>query len=231
MNPQPLSPLSPPPLTLALETSTPQGSVALLERERLLFSESFQAGRGHGSRLFEVLDRALALRPGFAAEGMTVAVGLGPGSYAGVRIAISAAIGLGIASGAALVGIPSIATLGGEEESFIALGDARRESFYFAVVRGGVCATGPELLPAAGLEEKLSALAALPVYASEALPAAPRAQLRFPCAERLARLALAGRSIVQRDRLEPIYLRDPHITRPANKRVHFGPQRSKIGPV
>ena len=203
--------------TLVLETSTPQGSVALFRpnphgsgEPELLFSETFQAGRSHSSQLFAVLERALA--PGTAPT--RVAVGLGPGSYAGVRIAIAAATGLSVATGAGLLGVPSILAL--DDCDYVALGDARRDSFYFAVVRGGECVTGPLLVSAGDLENRLAWAEAerLPLFTSEPLPRVPQAQLRFPSAERIGRLAMAGKGISARDLLEPIYLREPHITKP-----------------
>ena len=193
---------------LAIDTSTPQGSVAVLSDGAWLFSEVCEGGRTHSSQLFAVIERALAVSPRID----QVAVGLGPGSYAGVRIAISAAVGFGIATGAQVLGMPSIAAL--EEGDYIALGDARRETFYFAQVRDGECVEGPVLLTSAELHEKLDQAAGLPIYTSESLPAFPCAQVRYPSAERLARLAVSGRSVIARDNLEPIYLREPHITAP-----------------
>ena len=191
---------------LAIETSTHQGSVAVLHEGQIVFSESCGAGRSHSSLLFAVLERALQSVPRMD----QIAVGLGPGSYAGVRIAISAATGFSLATGAELLGLPSIVALG--EGEYVALGDARRESYYFALIRGGECVEGPVLLSAEELAQKLECT--LPVIASEEIAAViPAAmELRFPCAERLARLAAAGRSIVARGNLEPIYLREAHIT-------------------
>lgn len=199
-------------ITLAIETSTHQGSVALLEGDTLLFGESCGAGRSHSSLLFATLERALAAVPEGKHLGQ-IAVGLGPGSYAGVRIAISAAAGLAIATDVLLVGIPSTAAL--EEGEYAAIGDARRESFSFTRVRGGECVEGPLLLSAAELAQKV-AQSGVPVFASEeiAAPLSVPVTLRYPCAQRLARLAAAGRSIAQRGSLEPLYLRDPHITQP-----------------
>lgn len=195
---------------LAIETSTHQGSVAVLHDGQIIFSESCGAGRSHSSLLFAVLERAIKAVPEPARIDQ-IAVGLGPGSYAGVRIAISAATGFSLATGAALVGLPSIVALG--EGDYIALGDARRESFYFALVRGGECVEGPLLLSAEELAEKL-ATNTLPVIASEEITAVlPCAiELCYPCAERLAKLAAEGRSIMLRGDLEPIYLREAHIT-------------------
>ncbi len=191
---------------LAIETSTPRGSVALLEEGAFRFSETFEAGRSHSTLLFEVLERALAVgRPG------TLVVGLGPGSYAGVRIAIAAATGLGLAIGAECVGIPSVVALA--EGEYLALGDARRQSFAWSHVREGLCVEGPEIVSAEEFATRLAATR-LPQYTSEALAAAPEAELATPSAERLARLAQAGRGIVATGILEPIYLSEPHITLP-----------------
>ena len=209
---------------LAIETSTHQGSVAVLHEGQIVFSESCGAGRSHSSLLFAVLERALQSVPRID----RIAVGLGPGSYAGVRIAISAATGFSLATGAELVGLPSIAAL--SEGEYVALGDARRESYYFALVRGGECAEGPVLLSAEELAQKLAGCT-LPVIASEEIAAViPAAmELRFPCAERLARLAAQGRSIVARGNLEPIYLREAHIT-VAKKKIELGSQEARKNP-
>jgi len=195
---------------LAIETSTHQGSVAVLHKGQIVFSESCGAGRSHSSLLFAVLERALKAVPESGRIDQ-IAVGLGPGSYAGVRIAISAATGFALATGAELVGLPSIVALG--EGEYVALGDARRESYYFARVRGGECVEGPVLLSAEELAQKLAGCP-VPVLASEEIAAVIPAAIEFcyPCAERLAKLTAQGRSIVARGDLEPIYLREAHIT-------------------
>ena len=195
---------------VAIETSTHQGSVAVLHEGQVVFAESCGAGRSHSSLLFAVLERALQAVPKSAGIDQ-IAVGLGPGSYAGVRIAISAATGFALATGAELVGLPSIVALG--EGEYVALGDARRESYYYSLVRNGECVEGPVLLSAEELAQKLTENT-LPVLASEEIAAViPGAiELRYPCAERLAKLAAQGRAIMSRGDLEPIYLREAHIT-------------------
>ena len=193
-------------LMLALETSTPRGGVALFRGHELLFSETFTANRSHSSELFAVIERALA----GGARPERIVVGLGPGSYAGVRIAIAAAIGLSIATGAELLGIPSVAALDAGE--YLAVGDARRGAWSFAHVRDGQMLAGPILLSREELDARLTG-SSLPVYSSEELNL-PGLQLRFPLAERLGRLAADGLGIHARGVLEPLYLREPHITTP-----------------
>ncbi len=195
---------------LAIETSTPRGGIALLAGGELRLEESFNSARGHSALLFAMLERACTLVERID----LVAVGLGPGSYAGVRIAVAAAIGLELGGDARLVGLPSVAALETEAQSYLAIGDARREAFYFTRVEDGLCVEGPLLATEAELRERLEAEADLPVFAGAALAAFPGAQIALPSAVRLARLTEAGRGIIATGDLEPIYLREPHITLP-----------------
>jgi tRNA threonylcarbamoyladenosine biosynthesis protein TsaB len=193
-------------VTLALETSTNRGGVALFRDTELAFSHSFTADRSHSSELFAVIEEALA--PDIKPD--QIVVGLGPGSYAGVRIAIAAAIGLSVAIGAELIGISSMAAL--EEGEYLAVGDARRGTYSFAHVRDGDLICAPILLTREELDARL-AQSRLPVFSSEDLKL-PGVEIRFPFVDRIGRLAVEGRSIHARGTLEPIYLREPHITLP-----------------
>ena len=194
------------PVTLVLETSTPRGGVALFRGSDLHFSHTFTADRSHSSELFAIIERALA--PDLKVT--RIIVGLGPGSYAGVRIAIAAAIGVAVVTGAETLGIPSI--LGLAEGEYLAAGDARRGAFSFSHIRNGVILAGPDLFTREEIDARIAA-SALPVYSPEELPLA-RIETRFPSVEMLGRLALAGRGISASGVLEPLYLREPHITAP-----------------
>jgi tRNA threonylcarbamoyl adenosine modification protein YeaZ len=194
-------------ITLALETSTPRGSVAVHDGAALLFCEGFISERGHSSLLFPLLQAALARVPRVE----QIAVGLGPGSYAGVRIAIATAMGLELSLGVPLVGVPSVAALAGESE-YVAVGDARRETWYWTKVARGVCLEGPLLLDDAEFRARLAATD-WPILATEPLAGLPAA-IAFPTAETIGALAAQGRGITATAALEPIYLREPHITKP-----------------
>jgi tRNA threonylcarbamoyladenosine biosynthesis protein TsaB len=210
-------------ITLAIETSTPHGSVAVHDGAALLFSEGFVSERGHSSLLFPLLQAALASAPRVE----QIAVGLGPGSYAGVRIAIATAIGLELTLGVPLVGIPSVAALAGESE-YVAVGDARRETWYWTKVARGVCLEGPLLLDDAEFRKRLAATdwaifstepleirsVRVPPTVTPGETPALRTQIAMPSAETIAAFAAQGRGIVATGALEPIYLREPHITKP-----------------
>jgi tRNA threonylcarbamoyladenosine biosynthesis protein TsaB len=200
-------------ITLAIDTSTTRGSVALLDDHALLLNETFSAERSHSATLFAVLERARALTQNID----QIAVGLGPGSFAGVRIAIAAAIGLELSTGARLVGIPSVAALETPAPAYLVIGDARREAFYFTRVESGVCLEGPLLASDAELRARLLSAGRLPILATEEFSSFGATQIALPSAAILARLVAAGRGIVATENLEPIYLREPHITQPKSK--------------
>lgn len=195
---------------LAIDTSTNRGSVAVLgEDGTLLFAEDFSADRTHSAALFSVLERAKLA----AGEIGCLAVGLGPGSYAGVRISIAAALGFQLVTDAELVGVASVSALETELESYVAIGDARRETFYWTRVESGTCTQGPELIDQTELERRI-ATETSPLFVTELLPLCPQAHQALPSATRIAKNAAARRGILATTDLEPIYLREPHITPP-----------------
>lgn len=197
-------------IVLAIDTSTPRGSVALLADAAVVFEERFIADRSHSASLFPALEKARAL----VERVDQVVVGLGPGSYAGVRIAIAAALGLELSLGAKLAGVPSVAALDVAAREYVVIGDARRETFYFTRVAEGVCAEGPLLATAEELAARLAGCRELPLYATADVPGFSAAEIVHPSAAILARLATSGRGIVATGDIEPIYLREPHITAP-----------------
>ncbi len=190
---------------LALELSSSVGSVASRDGADSELLRVFPADRKDSGLFYENLS-ALQEQSG---NPETIVVGLGPGSYAGVRIAIATAVGLQAASGARLLGLPSISAF--DEEEYLAVGDARRNSFFFAHVVDGACVEGPILATEPELRDLLETKPDLPVFAGEALPQFERVTVAHPCALRLAELALRVEGAGE-EMLEPIYLRDPHIT-------------------
>ena len=193
---------------LVLELSSGQGSVAWLEGDGEPFMRSFGNDRKHSGRFFENLQ---LYWQGFGAPDAIV-VGLGPGSYAGVRIAIATAIGLRAASAAKLVGIPSVCGVETATREYCVIGDARREAYFFGRVDAGRMVEGPSLHSRKELETKMMEETG-PIYAFEALPQFPRATVAYPSARRLAELARDRIAEMADARsLEPIYLREPHIT-------------------
>jgi len=201
---------------LALELSTARGSIAALNEAvdpstalRTCLAREWANDRKHSGLLFDNLQD---IAKKFGLPDM-IAVGLGPGSYAGIRIAISAAIGLQQATGARLVGLPSICAFDAEE--YRVIGDARRNSFFFAQVAANELTEGPTLLSEAEVRAKLDKLGSnMSICCSEPLPQFAGAVVRYPSAKVLARLAQDPNRRFTLAPLEPMYLREPHITVP-----------------
>ena len=197
-------------MILAIDTSTPRGSIALLDGDRIVLAEVFPCDRSQGSDLYRLLTQARDLAPRIT----KIALGIGPGSYAGVRISIASGLGLSLASGAELVGLSSVTAFETDAPEYFAIGDARRDSFYFSKIRDGVCVEAPQILEAAVLAEKLAGSPKLPVFTTAPLPAFPQAAIAMPSAVKLARLAASGIGIMATGDFEPLYLREPYITQP-----------------
>lgn len=94
-------------MLLAFDTSSAACTAALFDGEgQCIASRDEQIGRGHAERLVpmiaEMLDGRTATR---------ILVGVGPGSFTGIRVAIAAAHGLSIGWNAALAGMSSLALL------------------------------------------------------------------------------------------------------------------------
>jgi len=95
---------------LALDTATRDTSVALLDGERTL-AELCQPARSHSRTLLPLIDRLLT-EAGLSREQLEgVAVGVGPGSFTGVRIGLTVAKALAFAGRLHLVGVSSLRAL------------------------------------------------------------------------------------------------------------------------
>ena len=192
---------------LALELSSPVGSVALCDQHDRRDFRNFPADRKDSGPFFENLR---AVYPSDSPPDLIV-VGIGPGSYAGVRIAIATALGLRAASAARLRGIPSVCAI--EEDEYLFIGDARRSAFVFAHVIDGRCVEGPILANEEEIHNRLKGARSFPVVATQRLPQFGQISVRHPSALRLAALATRGDGI-DAETLEPIYLRAPYVTTP-----------------
>jgi tRNA threonylcarbamoyladenosine biosynthesis protein TsaB len=200
---------------LALELSTARGSLAWLDGEAEL-ARDWPNDRKNSAAFFENLDNVIKK---FGSPQIVV-VGLGPGSYAGTRIAISAAIGLQVSSGARLIGFPSICAMECDAQEYCVIGDARRKSFFFARIRANELVEGPDLFSEEELKSEVATLGNdMPIFCCESLPQFPEAVIHYPSAQLLARLAQDPSRNFTLPPLEPMYLREPHITLPKRQGI------------
>ncbi len=112
---------------LAIETATSVCSVALIDDGVVIDAGHLVVGRGHAERLLPMI---AALDRGGRAD--RILVDIGPGSFTGVRVGVSAARALGFGWGAAVAGFFSlalIAALDGDDDPQIVIEGGHGEVF------------------------------------------------------------------------------------------------------
>jgi len=193
---------------LAIEISSAAAGVAVAADGNITAIRRFEAPRGRGAEVFSVLAEMRAAWHGAD----RVAVGIGPGSYNGLRVACALAGSWQQALGVALVAAPSCCLLDVTETAYIAAGDARGGRIWWARVEhrtlsGEILLLTPDefRLHLESADISIYRVGDLPGFAS--LPAAgPDAGVLALLAPRL--------TPVDPGRFGPIYLKPPHITAP-----------------
>ena len=192
---------------LAIEISSPAGSIAVADEGRIVAERHFACERGRGAEVFD----ALAHTRESWRDAEIVAVGVGPGSYNGLRVACAIANSLQMAGGMEIRVSPSPCLLPTDEAHFLVCGDARGGRAYCAEVRGRrLC--GEIALLAYGEAVSLSNRAT-PVFRVGSLPGGENIRQLAPEAGVLALIA-ADLPPLTSATVEPIYLKPPHITLP-----------------
>lgn len=200
---------------LAIETSTPQASLALYRDAVPLFSTAWTAERNHDAHLFPALQRAMDALP--VGEPLHyVLVGAGPGSYGGVRVALAAGVGVTTVTGARLVAVESWAQLAQDDACVVA--DARRGGWTVRFPDSHIEVLEQEQL--LQLKHPVFSVEKPGVLAARGVHGVQREGL-VPTADGLV-LTWADMDEAQREKLlakpaEPIYVRPPHITKATRK--------------
>jgi tRNA threonylcarbamoyladenosine biosynthesis protein TsaB len=196
---------------LALEFSSEQRSVALA-RDGVVLAEACELG-GRDTKAFALIEKVLAAAKIAREEIEVIAVGLGPGSYTGIRAAIAVAQGWQLARGVKLLGISSAECLAAQAQGIFGrvnvVIDAQRGEFYLATWEISAAARAEiaplKIVTAAEIEARK--------LAGE-ICAGPAAEpVLFPSAAMLARLAAGRSDFVAGEDLSPIYLRETNFVK------------------
>lgn len=124
---------------LALDTSANLCAACVYDEARgiVLAAQSLDIGRGHAEHLMVVIE-ALMIEAGIAFSDLEkVVTTIGPGSFTGIRVGVSAARGFGLALNVPIVGVSNFAALylqhhhtnGGHDAVLVALSGGRGQVF------------------------------------------------------------------------------------------------------
>jgi tRNA threonylcarbamoyl adenosine modification protein YeaZ len=218
---------------LALEFSSSERSAAVLEVgtdcSRLARGEAMESGpRAVGA--FAMIDTALQQAQFEREQIECIAVGIGPGSYTGIRGAIALAQGWQLARGIRLLGISSVECIAAEARALGLLGrivvvvDAQRSEFYLAgyeITPGSLREIEPlRLATRDQVEACIQAGGTL--VGTEVVKGFTGSRLVFPRAATLALLATERNDYLPGEKMEPIYLRETQFVKaPAPRKMPF----------
>jgi len=194
-------------MILAIDTSSSHGSAALGDAAgNLLRVETFsgQGGRErHSTTLFPALEKLDLRRHPLT----RIIVGLGPGSFSGIRVALAAAQGLALPGKTPIYGARSSDSLARQLPHVTRLGvfaDARRGEYYCTLYAQGVLEREAFLVPRAEVEAMTSKV-------TLAVSADPLPLILEQCAPRAADVRTLPEFELfppTGETLEPIYLRE-----------------------
>ena len=126
-------------ITLAMDSSGKSASVAIVEDEKCLCELFLNTGLTHSETLVPMIETALKLSKVKSID--VIAVTTGPGSFTGIRIAVSAAKGISVAKNTQCVSVSALETLAYNcidtkgMHTIACLFDARCERAYYAIFK------------------------------------------------------------------------------------------------
>ncbi len=209
---------------LALDASGAACSVAVMRGSNLLAARRQPMDRGHAEALMPLVMEAMDEAALGFADLAAIAVGVGPGSFTGIRIALAAARGLGLAAKRPVVGIDSFSAVAAQlarsdlagRSLLVVIESKRNELFgqYFDSdlrLIGGPLVLAPDALlqqrPAGSLLIAGDGAARL----SPGTDIVLTPQVLRPDAKAIARLVQAGQHLLP---ARPLYLRGADVTLP-----------------
>lgn len=206
---------------LGIETSSRRGSVALVEAGRLVAYGSHEELNAHAERLWPLVDQVLAEAGWTKGSLERVAVGIGPGSFTGLRVGIAFAQGAALGLGLELVGVCSLESMAravpaDRTGTRVTLLDARRgEVFAAAYAESGHTVVEPcAIAREAALQHLLGLVGPGAMLLGEVVrelgasgPPIPHADLPDALG-----VALLGSERPPNGAVEPLYVRDAGAT-------------------
>lgn len=209
---------------LALDASGAACSVALMREGNLIAARREPMDRGHAEALMPLVMEVMG-EAGIAFSDLaTIAVGVGPGSFTGIRIALAAAHGMALAARRPVVGIDSFSAVAAQVaradlagRSLLVAIESKRHELFGQYFDSDLHAIGGPLVlaPDALLQQRPDGALLIAGDGAVRMPSGvgielARQDLR-PDAQAIARLVQAGHAVLA---ARPLYLRGADVTLP-----------------
>jgi tRNA threonylcarbamoyladenosine biosynthesis protein TsaB len=220
-------------LVLALDTALAACSAAVLDSQRgLLAAKSIPMLRGHAEALLPVVEQVMDAAGVAFANLDRIAVTVGPGSFTGLRVGVSAARGIALAASKPAVGVTTLAAFAAPAQvempivPVLAVVDARHAQVYAQVFGDGTAAEpritsqreALDLVPAGPVRLAGNAAALLAVdWSTGRPPPVSVADKPAPDIEWVARLGVVAEVAAPP---KPLYLRAPDARPQARQLPH-----------
>src|SRR5688572_24400197 len=124
------------PRALAIETSGRVGSIAVVDDGRVVREEQFPHGLQHAAQIIPIIDQLTKAQGWSPRDVDELYVSVGPGSFTGLRIGVTLAKTMALATGVKLVAVPTVRVLvenaPAEARHVIIVLDAKREQIFTA---------------------------------------------------------------------------------------------------
>ena len=124
------------PRALAIETSARVGSIAAVEDGNVLAEEQFEHGLQHAAQIVPIIDRLCRSRRWKPTDLQELYVSAGPGSFTGLRIGVTLAKTMALATGVKLVAVPTarvvVENAPADARHVVLVLDAKRDQIFTA---------------------------------------------------------------------------------------------------
>ena len=219
-------------MLLALDTATPNTTVAIADEVDVRAQRSVVDGRRHAEVLGPLIAQTLAVVGISARELSRIVVGVGPGPFTGLRVGLVTAMALGDGLGIPVLGVMTLDIVAAEvltgtddeRSPLLVATDARRREVYWARYDDGHRRAGPAVAPAADVAARhphcrVAGEGARRYSAAFEAQGCRVVEPEFPSAAVLAVLSL--RRLERGDAFEPVqplYLRRPDAVAPGGRK-------------
>lgn len=202
-------------IVLGLDTTGPYCSASLVDEACVLAHISRRIGRGHAEILASLIDELFQSADISPDQIERIAVCSGPGSFTGLRVALSFAIGFALPRDVPVIGLNALALshmqlLTDTDQEGMIFADVRRDQFMFAPFKGAglqtMNGTPPQTGSLAEMQAKAKSLKLIPKLALDPIDTRILAWLSMDCDPRDYPP-------------EPLYARGPDAKLPGGKKL------------